>query len=78
MTQNANHYVTHRWLFATAFSGLAIAAAAMTLVVGVHADRPHKGTITRSEMASRDRLNDERHKQIIKRLDMIESMLRNR
>ena len=78
MTQNANHYVTHRWLFATALSVLAVAVAAMTFIVGLHADHPHKGAITRSEMASRDRLNDERHKQIIKRLDMIESMLRNR
>ena len=78
MATNDNRYVTHRWLFATAFSGLAIAAAAMTLVVGVHADRPHKGTITRSEMQARDKMSDERHREIIKRLDMIESMLRNR
>ena len=78
MATNSNHYVTHRWLFATAFSGLAIAAAAMTLVVGVHADRPHKETITRSEMQARDKMSDERHREIIKRLDMIESMLRNR
>ena len=78
MTTNANHYVTHRWLFATAFSGLAIAAAAMTLVVGVHADRPHKETITRSEMQARDKMSDERHREIIKRLDQIESMLRGK
>lgn len=78
MTTNANHYVTHRWLFGTAISVLGIALVTMTFVLSLHADNPHKGTITRSEMQARDKMSDERHKQIIKRLDQIESMLRNR
>lgn len=78
MTTNSNHYVTHRWLFATSLSVLAVAVAAMTFVVDSHADRPHRGAITRSEMEARDKMNDERHREIIKRLDMIDTMLRNR
>jgi hypothetical protein len=71
-------YVTHRWLAATAVSVLGIALALSTVILGLHAENPHKGAVRGSEMATRDKLQDERHKEVMKRLDTIEGILRKR
>lgn len=76
--KNSNGYVTYRWLFATAMSVLGLTFIATTFVLSAHAERPHKDAISRQDLEAKDKLSDERHRQVIKRLDTIETMLRNR